>query len=88
MGSLFIIFNAKFIALVNIRGDKAKEWAKKASKAKLAIKAARHFMEMSSNVSDEDVATAESLIEEIEAALAENNNTRAASRGKKLGKLF
>jgi len=70
------------------RGDKAKEWAKKASKAKLAIKAARHFMEMSSNVSDEDVATAESLIEEIEAALAENNNTRAASRGKKLGKLF
>jgi|TARA_B100001105_G_scaffold249595_1_gene236715 hypothetical protein len=70
------------------RGDKAKEWAKKASKAKLAIKAARHFMEMSSNISDEDAATAESLIEEIEAALADNNNTRAASRGEKLGKLF
>ena len=45
-------------------------------------------MEMSSNISDEDAATAKSLIEEIEAALAENNNTRAASRGEKLGKLF
>jgi len=28
------------------RGDKAKEWAKKASKAKSAISAAKHFMEM------------------------------------------
>ncbi|MBT5614171.1 MAG: DUF5611 family protein, partial [Euryarchaeota archaeon] len=35
------------------RGDKAKEWAKKASKAKSAVSQAKHFMKISSNVSEE-----------------------------------
>ncbi len=70
------------------RGDKAKEWGKKAAKAKSAVNAARHFMKMSSNVSEEVKAQAESLIEEIETALEENENTRAAGRGEKLDKLF
>ena len=70
------------------RGDKAKEWAKKASKAKSAVNAARHFMKMSSNVTDEVEDQAESLIEEIESALEQGENTRAAGRGEKLDKLF
>lgn len=70
------------------RGDKAKEWAKKASKAKSAISAARHFMNMSENVSEEVQAQAEDLIAEIEAALEDNDNTRAAGRGEKLNKLL
>ena len=70
------------------RGDKAKEWAKKGSKAKSAISAARHFMSMSENISGEVKAKAEDLIEEIEAALEDNDNTRAAGRGEKLNKLL
>ena len=35
------------------RGDKAKEWAKKSSKAKSAVSQALHFMKVSSNVSEE-----------------------------------
>ena len=70
------------------RGDKAKEWAKKASKAKSAISAARHFMNMTNNLSDDVIAQAESLIAEIEAALADEDNTRAAGRGEKLNKLL
>ncbi len=69
------------------RGDKAKESAKKASKAKSAISQARHFMEMS-NVEEELAAQAEELISEIEDALKNGDNSRAASRGEKLGKLF
>ncbi len=70
------------------RGDKAKEWAKKASKAKSAVSAARHFMGMSENISEEVKAQAEVLISEIEAALEDNDNTRAAGRGEKLNKLL
>jgi hypothetical protein len=70
------------------RGDKAKEWAKKASKAKSAVSAARHFMKMSSNVTEEVQELAESLIQEIESALEQGENTRAAGRGEKLDKLF
>ncbi len=32
------------------RGDKAKEWGKKANKAKSAISAARHFMKLAKNL--------------------------------------
>ncbi|HJM18450.1 MAG TPA: DUF5611 family protein [Candidatus Thalassarchaeaceae archaeon] len=70
------------------RGDKAKEWAKKASKAKSAISSARHFMELSENLSGDQISQADSLISEIEALLSENNNTKAAGRAEKLNKLF
>ncbi|MFQ3343887.1 MAG: DUF5611 family protein [Candidatus Poseidoniales archaeon] len=70
------------------RGDKAKEWAKKASKAKSAVSQARHFMKISSKVADETRVKAEALIKEIETYLEDNENTKAAGRGEKLGKLF
>ena len=70
------------------RSDKSKEWLKKASKAKSGITQARKFMEISTNLSDEVGAQAESLIEEIEAALAAGDNTKAAGRAEKLGKLL
>jgi hypothetical protein len=70
------------------RGDKAKEWAKKASKAKSGISAARHFMSMSQNISGEISEQAESMIEEIETALEQGDNTKAAGRAGKLAKLL
>ena len=70
------------------RSDKSKEWLKKASKAKSGISQAQKLMEMSTNLSDEVNAQAESLIEEIEAALAAGDNTKAAGRAEKLGKLL
>ena len=70
------------------RSDKSKEWLKKASKAKSGITQARKFMEISTNLSDEVGAQAESLIEEIEAALEAGDNTKAAGRAEKLGKLL
>jgi len=70
------------------RGDKAKEWAKKASKAKSAISSARHFMEMSETISQDKKDKAEELISEIESALESNENTKAAGRAEKLNKLF
>ena len=45
-------------------------------------------MKMSSNVSSEKKEQAESLIQEIESALEQGENTRAAGRGEKLDKLF
>ncbi len=69
------------------RGDKAKESAKKASKAKSAISSARHFMKMT-EVEPELSEQAEALIAEIEECLDRGDVTRAASRGEKLGKLF
>ena len=45
-------------------------------------------MEMSTNLSDETKAEAESMIEEIEAALEAGDNTKAAGRAEKLGKLL
>ena len=56
------------------RGDKAKEFAKKASKAKSGITQAQKFMEMATNLSDEKKAEAERKAEldskraELEAA--------------------
>tara|TARA_Y100001970_G_scaffold128347_2_gene158511 strand:+ start:19367 stop:19885 length:519 start_codon:yes stop_codon:yes gene_type:complete len=70
------------------RGDKAKEWAKKASKAKSAVSAARHFMSMSNNLDSDVISKAEELISEIEMALEANDNTKAAGRGEKLNKLL
>ena len=70
------------------RGDKAKEWAKKASIAKSAISAAKHFMEMSESISDDKKEQADSLIGEIETLLEANDNTKAAGRAEKLNKLF
>ena len=70
------------------RSDKSKEWVKKASKAKSGINAARSFMEMATNLSDEIKVEAESLIGEIEAALEADDNTKAAGRAEKLGKLL
>ena len=70
------------------RSDKSKEWLKKAAKAKSGISQARKFMEMATNISDEVNAQAESLIEEIEAALEGGDNTKAAGRAEKLGKLL
>ena len=70
------------------RGDKAKEWAKKASKAKSAVSAARHFMSMSDAVPQDKVDQAENLISEIEEALESSENTKAAGRAEKLNKLF
>tara|TARA_Y100001970_G_scaffold225704_1_gene278803 strand:+ start:7574 stop:8086 length:513 start_codon:yes stop_codon:yes gene_type:complete len=70
------------------RGDKAKEWAKKASKAKSAISATRHFMEMADSLPQDKISEAESIIAEIEQALESNDNTKAAGRAEKLNKLF
>jgi|TARA_B110000003_G_scaffold53567_1_gene53402 hypothetical protein len=70
------------------RGDKAKEWAKKSSKAKSAVSSARHYMKMSKTVSEEKKSQAQALIAEIEIALEEGENTKAAGRGEKLNKLF
>tara|TARA_B100001996_G_C18565735_1_gene556435 strand:- start:134 stop:649 length:516 start_codon:yes stop_codon:yes gene_type:complete len=70
------------------RGDKAKEWAKKASKAKSAVSQALHFMKVSSNVSDDVKEKADSLISEINSCLENSDFTKAASRGEKLNKLF
>ncbi|MDP6662383.1 MAG: DUF5611 family protein [Candidatus Thalassarchaeaceae archaeon] len=70
------------------RGDKAKEWAKKAAKAKSAISSARHFMEMTEGLSEDKVTQANALINEIEALLDSNDNTKAAGRAGKLNKMF
>ena len=43
-------------------------------------------MRMSENLPDEVRAQAESMIEEIEAALEQGDNTRAAGRAEKLSK--
>ncbi len=70
------------------RGDKAKENAKKASKAKNGITSARHFMKMAKNISDEKISQAEAMISDIENELENGNNTRAHSLSNKLTKLL
>ena len=45
-------------------------------------------MKISSKVADETRVKAEALIKEIETYLEDNENTKAAGRGEKLGKLF
>ena len=69
------------------RGDKAKETAKKISKAKTAIKMAIKFMDMSEKVTDDTRSKANELIAEIESKLEEGNATRAQSLSEKLTKL-
>ncbi len=70
------------------RGDKAKEFAKKAAKAKTGISQARHFMGLSTSLSDEKKAQAEELISTIEDLLEAGDNTKAESTAKKLGNLL
>ena len=70
------------------RGDKAKEVAKKAAKAKSGISQARHFMDMATNLSDETRAQAEEFITTIEGLLEAGDNTKAESTAKKLGALL
>ena len=70
------------------RGDKAKQWGKKASKAKSAVSAAHHFIKMASDLSADIEAQAQAMITEIEEALEANDNTRAFGRGEKLNKLL
>jgi hypothetical protein len=70
------------------RGDKAKEFAKKAAKAKTGISQARHFMGLSTNLTDEKKAMAEEMIGTIEALLDAGDNTKAESTAKKLQKMI
>ena len=70
------------------RGDKAKEFAKKASKAKSGISQARHFMSMANNLSDDVKTQAEEYITTIEGLLEAGDNTKAESTAKKLGNLL
>ena len=70
------------------RGDKAKEFAKKAAKAKSGISQARHFMSMATNLSDETKAQAEEFISTIESLLEAGDNTKAESTAKKLATLL
>ena len=70
------------------RGDKAKEFAKKASKAKSGISQARNFMEISTNITDEVREKAEEFITTIETLLESGDNTKAESTAKKLSKLL
>ena len=70
------------------RGDKAKEFAKKASKAKSGINQALKFMEMSTSLSDDVRAQADEYIATIEGLLEAGDNTKAESTAKKLGKLL
>jgi hypothetical protein len=69
------------------RGDKAKEDAKKLSKAKSAISMAQKSMEMIQNLEQEKIDTANALIQDIEEMLA-NGETPPESKVKKLNDLF
>ncbi len=68
------------------RGDKAKEDAKKFSKAKSAIKMIRKSIEMSTTVTQETIDTAESMIAEME-AMIERGEAPSEGRVKKLSEL-
>jgi len=70
------------------RGDKAKEFAKKAAKAKSGISQARNFMKLATNLSDDVVAQAEEFISTIEGLLEAGDNTKAESTAKKLATLL
>ena len=69
------------------RGDKAKEDAKKFSKAKSAIKMAHKSMEMSTKLTDEVKATALSMIAELE-AMIDSGDAPSEGKVKKLNDLF
>ena len=68
------------------RGDKAKEDAKKFSKAKSAIKMIRKSIEMSTTVTQETIDTAESMIAEIE-DMIERGEAPSEGKVKKLSEL-
>ncbi|MED5290676.1 MAG: DUF5611 family protein, partial [Candidatus Thermoplasmatota archaeon] len=68
------------------RGDKAKEDAKKFSKAKSAIKMIRKSIEMSTTVTQETIDTAETMIAELE-AMIERGEAPSEGRVKKLSEL-
>jgi hypothetical protein len=70
------------------RGDKAKELAKKRSKSKSAISQAEHFMKLAKSLDQAVIDAANSLIDEIHAALEEDDIARANGRGEKLTKLL
>ena len=69
------------------RGDKAKEEAKKFSKAKSAIKMAHKSMEMSSKLTPEIKEKALSMIADLE-TMIENGEAPSEGRVKKLNDLF
>ena len=68
------------------RGDKAKEDAKKFSKAKSAIKMTRKSIEMSSTVTQETIEKAEAMIAELE-AMIERGEAPSEGKVKKLSEL-
>ncbi len=69
------------------RGDKAKEEAKKFSKAKSAIKMAHKSMELMKNLDQATIDTAHQLIAELEAKI-EAGTPPSETQVKKLDKLF
>ncbi len=69
------------------RGDKAKEEAKKFSKAKSAIKMAHKSMEMSTKLTDEVKEKALSMIDELE-SMIESGDAPSEGKVKKLNDLF
>lgn len=69
------------------RGDKAKEEAKKFSKAKSAIKMAHKSMEMSTKLTDELKEKALAMIAELE-SMIENGDAPSEGKVKKLNDLF
>ena len=69
------------------RGDKAKEEAKKFSKAKSAIKMAHKSMELMKNLDQATIDTAHQLIADLEAKI-EAGTPPSETQVKKLDKLF
>ncbi len=69
------------------RGDKAKEEAKKFSKAKSAIKMAHKSMELMKNLDQVTIDTAHQLIADLE-AMIEAGTPPSETQVKKLDKLF
>ena len=69
------------------RGDKAKEEAKKFSKAKSAIKMAHKSMELMKNLDQDTIDQAHALIASLE-EMIEAGNPPSETQVKKLDKLF
>jgi hypothetical protein len=69
------------------RGDKAKEEAKKFSKAKSAIKMAHKTMEMSSSINQETIDKAHAMIAELE-SMIESGTAPSEGKVKKLNDLL
>ena len=69
------------------RGDKAKEEAKKFSKARSAIKMAHKSMQMATSITQEKIDTANKMIADLE-TMIENGEAPSEGRVKKLNDLF